>query len=116
MIVAKSKVTKDLSTHDLTRRSTEELEQRAAGTYLSTHDLTRRSTGEGETITPTKVFQLTTSQGGRLGYDVYDGFLPPFQLTTSQGGRPPEVLAEYIEKHLSTHDLTRRSTVVSEVQ
>ena len=34
-----------------------------------------------------------------------------FQLTTSQGGRPVQHIDELEEKNISTHDLTRRSTL-----
>ena len=34
----------DISTHDLTRRSTDELTKSIKTEYISTHDLTRRST------------------------------------------------------------------------
>ena len=56
---------------------------------LSTHDLTRRSTGpsllqQGYQM----LFQLTTSQGGRLSPEYSAKISSTFQLTTSQGGRP----------------------------
>ena len=79
-------------------------------------------------------FQLTTSHGGRLNgksfpwcqepfnsrphtevdnldLDLY-WFYAPFQLTTSHGGRPGDAPAEEKETNLSTHDLTRRSTLI----
>ena len=76
---------------------------------LSTHDLTRRSTEHGEMVDKIYNFQLTTSQGGRLSFRSFrpiqhpfnsrphkevDGYsvspllcIVIFQLTTSQGGR-----------------------------
>ena len=56
---------------------------------ISTHDLTRRSTYVSSKSTEPGTFQLTTSRGGRHltmdeGYEA--GFT--FQLTTSRGGRP----------------------------
>ena len=82
-------------------------------------------------------FQLTTSQGGRPSQDWKAGTKPVFQLTTSQGGRrftlgtcqlelyfnsrPHKEVDEtatvlYFEPlSISTHDLTRRSTLVVEV-
>ena len=122
---------------------------------LSTHDLTRRSTYNKLIGLTGIIFQLTTSQGGRLGihgrYECYgnlsthdltrrsthrgsanspaedpfnsrphkevDGYLKfnaPraifFQLTTSQGGRQHTSFVMSILICLSTHDLTRRST------
>ena len=57
------------------------------------------------------IFQLTTSQGGRrllqLKILLQDS---AFQLTTSQGGRLMVQLSRYRYQHISTHDLTRRST------
>ena len=56
----------DISTHDLTRRSTAYEKVRSIVSNISTHDLTRRST---QTIWVVRmsdnVFQLTTSRGGR---------------------------------------------------
>ena len=57
-------------------------------------------------------FQLTTSQGGRqeLTIEKLGEFI--FQLTTSQGGRQNgEIIAGHT-RYLSTHDLTRRSTML----
>ena len=101
---------------------------------LSTHDLTRRSTGpsllqQGYQM----LFQLTTSQGGRLSPEYSAKISSTFQLTTSQGGRPlpiPDKIYPAVFQlttsqggrlkrfhikgsviFLSTHDLTRRSTL-----
>ena len=101
----------DISTHDLTRRSTSYhalflfrcsifqlttsqggrptvAKQKAYNEIISTHDLTRRSTGVALPASARIIaFQLTTSQGGRPR--VYHHHEKPllFQLTTSQGGR-----------------------------
>ena len=121
---------------------------------ISTHDLTRRSTISADNQIMNGLFQLTTSQGGRhleiwhlciegnfnsrphkevdiepflchywIAYfnsrphKEVDGsplitsvLISPFQLTTSQGGRrsPPRMQSALHD--ISTHDLTRRST------
>ena len=55
---------------------------------ISTHDLTRRSTRK-QTIYNNleRIFQLTTSRGGRLARREIEVKKEIFQLTTSQGGR-----------------------------
>ena len=78
-----------LSIHDLTRRST--LYHALfidRSRRLSIHDLTRRSTAEPRRSAPVKIFQFTTSQGGRHCFDHCDNIRRIFQFTTSQGGRP----------------------------
>ena len=144
-----------ISTHDLTRRSTGkkgvdydangyfnsrphkevDLLTQAIATLtdkISTHDLTRRSTLLYHHIDLIYLFQLTTSQGGRLSYNVNPPYKKIFQLTTSQGGRHAYHWIYYSCKtfqlttsqggrrlfssalnsriEISTHDLTRRST------
>ena len=54
-----------ISTHDLTRRSTELTITYDPYRYISTHDLTRRSTFILLFVNYNFTFQLTTSQGGR---------------------------------------------------
>ncbi len=98
-----------LSTHDLTRRSTslltpqspfpfpfnsrphKEVDVKNWGKitdwFLSTHDLTRRSTIPENIFYRLAIFQLTTSQGGRLTTVTNFFNILNFQLTTSQGGR-----------------------------
>ena len=78
-----------LSIHDLTRRSTYNFGRIILWAKLSIHDLTRRSTPAG--------LSRTTRQ--KL-----------FQFTTSQGGRPESNRAQAYNPRLSIHDLTRRST------
>ena len=78
-----------LSTHDLTQRSTYSSRCGAAQDYLSTHDLTQRST----------VLLL-------------DGTI----CITAFNSRPHAevdiaLCGLYIYQHLSTHDLTQRSTI-----
>ncbi len=123
----------DISTHDLARRSTawEFILCKRIG--ISTHDLARRSTCPSLRPRSSSIlFQLTTSQGGRLLDTLFIVmFAGTFQLTTSQGGRRTEaerVLAVHdfnsrprkevdaedreadIPDLISTHDLARRST------
>ena len=77
-----------ISTHDLTRRSTECMQKYIRNINISTHDLTRRSTVEQMYRAAWMLtFQLTTSRGGRLRKKliIYIGSI--FQLTTSRGGR-----------------------------
>ena len=67
---------------------------------LSTHDLTRRSTviAMAREIW-TLNFQLTTSRGGRLISHVALSASIPFQLTTSRGGRPLMAISCIALKH-----------------
>ena len=121
-----------ISTHDLTRRSTrvafrknwkiksfnsrphEEIDAfyRCLINVLviSTHDLARRSTTEFYDLgLGSSTFQLTTSRRGRL--EKHTKTVPP----TYFNSRPhkevdPEIASEPTLHHISTHDLTRRST------
>ena len=100
-----------LSTHDLTRRSTIQCSPFRLLGLLSTHDLTRRSTvikrsqhsgSESFNSRPhtevdsdrfniddyNRIFQLTTSHGGRQKKTSQSTREIFFQLTTSHGGRP----------------------------
>ncbi len=79
---------RDLSTHDLTQRSTSFQVCWIPAIHLSTHDLTQRS---------------TRRQAKRLPREI-------FQLTTSRRGRPDQNPALFVSCCLSTHDLTQRST------
>ena len=124
-------VTKHLSIHDLTRRSTLFLCFHSCAPGLSIHDLTRRSTCPNLNNFIEVFFQFTTSQGGRLVYCGVRDVIAVFQFTTSQGGRrgvspgrprhhsfnsrPHKEVDEEVEQllarnGLSIHDLTRRST------
>ena len=106
-------------------------------TDISTHDLTRRSTMWAKAYQVRLLtFQLTTSQGGRriAGYmldasKLYFNSRPHkevdlvilaiplwswiFQLTTSQGGRLNSHFRYPLFFIISTHDLTRRSTLAN---
>ena len=57
-----------------------------------------------------ELFQLTTSQGGRHNIILLDSAGNSFQLTTSQGGRPGTEKRSHQAPCISTLDLTRRST------
>ena len=63
-------------------------------------------------FTSSKTFQLTTSQGGRPEGNTTKLSSIIFQLTTSQGGRPKTRAVSFFIFRLSTHDLTRRSTLL----
>ena len=78
---------------------------------LSTHDLTKRSTRVCYLAIQHLVFQLTTSRRGRRSlYGNYRRFRI-FQLTTSRRGRREPVRRLIPIPDLSTHDLTKRSTL-----
>ena len=124
----------NISTHDLTRRSTPKpLPPLLLLTYFNS-----RPHKEVDTV-PTSIplhcliFQLTTSQGGRLLLGTSLATLFIFQLTTSQGGRRLGKCNRLLHLHfnsrphkevdiyivlivqplgISTHDLTRRSTAI----
>ena len=77
---------------------------------ISTHDLTRRSTEQMYRAAWMLTFQLTTSRGGRQISSMLQAWMQEFQLTTSRGGRRP--LPDQCQNSIiSTHDLTRRSTI-----
>ena len=81
----------NVSTHDLTKRSTMDRCIFSKTTSVSTHDLTKRSTHSPLiVIVPPFVFQLTTSRRGRRG------------------------VCDLCHRSLcvSTHDLTKRSTAI----
>ena len=121
-----------LSTHDLTQRSTYFSFVCYSFSHLSTHDLTQRSTckrlivGEFNIFQLTTsrrgrpicfpysafllIFQLTTSRRGRLGNTLIMISFYTFQLTTSRRGRPDGAAVWFVDRELSTHDLTQRST------
>ena len=99
-----------ISTHDLARRSTNHTNHPYFRIFISTHDLVRRSTILDAGAEVLKIFQLTTSWGGRISFRNFKCKVPGisthdlakrstpaadesvqmpklFQLTTSQGGR-----------------------------
>ena len=78
----------DLSTHDLTRRSTIDLLPFTGVGKLSTHDLTRRSTGS--IPEPILIYILSThdlTRRSTISGDIRNTVQSTFQLTTSHGGR-----------------------------
>ncbi len=78
---------------------------------LSTHDLTQRSTGSLYGKACFLFFQLTTSRRGRHAMDIQKKREIIFQLTTSRRGRLLRRRKLRLIM-LSTHDLTQRSTCV----
>ena len=96
-----------ISTHDLTRRSTQKRLVSAVFRFISTHDLTRRSTTSTGSMSDNSLFQLTTSRGGRRKILAVQSQLV---LTTSQGGRRQDRGRDQGYQRISTHDLARRST------
>ena len=108
---AKEEGISDLSTHDLTRRSTRKRLPRRLPSRLSTHDLTRRSTrrlspdGRHHGLSTHDLTRRSTTR-----QSISSALNVLFQLTTSQGGRQSEEGGNKYYLNLSTHDLTRRST------
>ena len=96
-----------ISTHDLTKRSTQKRLVSAVFRFISTHDLTRRSTTSTGSMSDNSLFQLTTSRGGRRKILAVQSQLV---LTTSQGGRRQDRGRDQGYQRISTHDLARRST------
>ena len=124
---------RNLSTHDLTQRSTKGLVFYPSGRFfqlttsrrgrlvvlcctpacspLSTHDLTQRSTfisiifGEVQNLSTHDLTQRSTVLW------IFWHHLQIFQLTTSRRGRQPLYIRIDGSSFLSTHDLTQRSTV-----
>ena len=77
---------------------------------ISTHDLTKRSTCLDRRWIITMEFQLTTSRRGRRLYPIPLKERSIFQLTTSRRGRR-HIREKIIIADISTHDLTKRSTM-----
>ena len=80
---------------------------------LSTHDLTQRSTIFYPFSGLFPVFQLTTSRRGRHSMSGIIILTKAFQLTTSRRGRLGHKYSAESCRKLSTHDLTQRSTFCS---
>ena len=80
--------------------------------FISTHDLTKRSTQVPEVIN-----RLVENFNSRPHEEVDTAYLQTpleyrlFQLTTSRRGRQFDVLAILLPVTISTHDLTKRSTL-----
>ena len=62
--------------------------------------------------TSASIFQLTTSRRGRLWFTVYWFNVLRFQLTTSRRGRRRGARDPGRSQEISTHDLTKRSTLL----
>ena len=99
----------NVSTHDLTKRSTDILGSSLISIFVSTHDLTKRSTSSVLSSSSLLMFQLTTSRRGRPSSLSCKNDSMSFQLTTSRG-RPLYSQYNPIAIYVSTHDLTKRST------
>ncbi len=121
----------DISTHDLTKRSTVIKNRTDVKQCISTHDLTKRSTDPGLRHIVIRGFQLTTSRRGRHTQLLPKRFLTYFNSRpheevddTERGrkwrkrhfnSRPHEEVDDatktrFSEYGISTHDLTKRST------
>ena len=105
---------RDLSIHDLTRRSTTEEREHPEIKQLSIHDLTRRSTCTFEAYSPYTMLSIhdLTRRSTRTPiccrrYSAPFNSRPHKEVDTVATGRVPV-------KDLSIHDLTRRSTLCSE--
>ncbi len=100
-----------LSTHDLTQRSTQPDHRKQYRTVLSTHDLTQRST---ILIPVPPDFLKSFNSRPHAEVDGYPKRTPCislyFQLTTSRRGRLQGAYFPAPHGALSTHDLTQRST------
>ena len=79
---------------------------------VSTHDLTKRSTLSYDKYSLYLTFQLTTSRRGRLRHRTSPNRLCTFQLTTSRRGRLRIIICFTTRTSVSTHDLTKRSTII----
>ena len=62
---------------------------------------------------PDSMFQLTTSRRGRRFFFQFLTYLFMFQLTTSRRGRRSSEPVRFVHSGVSTHDLTKRSTISS---
>ena len=101
----------DISTHDLTKRSTVFPLPAKGRQDISTHDLTKRSTEHTIFHHGPEVFQLTTSRRGRHSKSIFQ------RLQWHFNSRPHEEVDsnlrnELIVNSISTHDLTKRSTCI----
>ena len=99
-----------LSIHDLTRRSTKSERLRTSKIELSIHDLTRRSTVWRKKLSYGRIFQFTTSQGGRLEPGLVITYMVALSIHDLTRRSTSGTDAEIHIYELSIHDLTRRST------
>ena len=105
----------EVSTHDLTKRSTHRF-------FLFSIFWKRFNSRPHEEVDLTLfrllsmmcVFQLTTSRRGRRNWSIGLIMEVLFQLTTSRRGRPGESAEWGDNRGVSTHDLTKRSTLFRE--
>ena len=126
-----------ISTHDLTKRSTSSAliiliagvfqlttSRRGRQRFLSLirpqmiFQLTTSRRGRQEKTSSDDVaapFQLTTSRRGRHHLTIIQYIYTTFQLTTSRRGRPCAIIYPIVDKEISTHDLTKRSTLQASV-
>ena len=102
--------TNDLSTHDLTRRSTISMRLISQYSHLSTHDLTRRSTRAMRLYLMGEA-TFNSRPHKEVDWKVkLDSYLPGLSThdLTRRSTRDHHTGCSY--RYLSTHDLTRRST------
>ena len=100
----------EISTHDLTKRSTRNISKLRQFFVISTHDLTKRSTNR---LLSLLVFQLHFNS--RPHEEVDFGRLAPRTNALNFISRPHEevdwiICRRIVWKEISTHDLTKRST------
>ena len=103
---------RNISTHDLTKRSTI-VKRFAKILHIYFNSRPHEEVDYDFTILLINVvtFQLTTSRRGRHGWQEKYEKLKEFQLTTSRRGRQELDEQIYSRVEISTHDLTKRSTV-----
>ena len=104
-----------ISTHDLAKRSTFLRLGEGRRILISTHNLAKRSTAQIYKLKQEQLFQLTTSRGGRL-LQLLSLPIPDLHFN-SRPHKEVDVIAEklYSIINISTHDLTRRSTMALRV-
>ena len=101
-----------ISTHDLTKRSTEHIKQIKNGLKISTHDLTKRSTGDSlYDYTGRLHFNSRPHEEVDLKPTIISFLLMYFN------SRPHEEVDKWLNEiglysDISTHDLTKRSTAI----
>ena len=124
---------RDISTHDLTKRSTgiteeklqkdryfnsrphEEVDEHDAVSYNNAGSFQLTTSRRGRPVGCLQriqlfLFQLTTSRRGRLQWHIVFLCDLVFQLTTSRRGRQQLIILLGFSISISTHDLTKRST------
>ena len=109
-IICRRIVWKEISTHDLTKRSTNDELTDDDLLGISTHDLTKRSTGTKLGVYPAFCISTHDLTKRSTAQRVVDAMVGEFQLTTSRRGRQSTADAVQEIYDISTHDLTKRST------